>query len=203
MKNNLTKTEIDSYISSHKNSKLSWNRQLWKVVSTKFNKFILTLSNSSFPITISEHELLVHFHVLIYKTIVQSGTIDNAYLDFKIIHGAKKAILKKEIVETLIDDFLFIPISLLGSKKLSEEMKSLIRKANLGGQFWGKKIEKNRLQIYKEIISIRENLIKEGKKGHSISYKKATIIYFNRKHKHPTEKEIRNLAEQVRKFDNR
>lgn len=206
----MDKKEIQNYINTFKNNEAEWISSLWKLCEAELKRTIkkssITISEDNYNIGIS------NFFFLVYKQIFSTSLIDNPYLTispritkenlFKKFEGNRKVRLKKSVVNDLIESFLSTIKFIFGGDTTVIEKRELKKLQDRYDEISGQKISKKNIIHYKEIVKRREELKKEGKEGHQISWLKVTQEYrkSNKKILDWGDRKTKTISESIRKL---
>jgi len=128
-----------------------------------------------------------------------TGKIKNL---FKKFEGNRKVRLKKSVVNDLIESFLSTIKFIFGGDTTVIEKRELKKLQDRYDEISGQKISKKNIIHYKEIVKRREELKKEGKEGHQISWLKVTQEYrkSNKKILDWGDRKTKTISESIRKL---
>lgn len=188
------------WITKYRNQKRGWDAVLWRLVEKHFNKLINYLEEINLPIRFDRDETLVKMFFLIQKIIIMSGWKENTYLEINPPVSVnlkerekRKAKLKKEITEDLIQDMFFMANIISGQVINLKELEKYAKQAE---KFIGKKVKPTKVEIYKNIRTIKEALEKKFATSSQIaSWTNAVRTYLMEQKIPQTKKKVKSLTQ--------
>ena len=183
--------------------KKSWTSKLFFFVEKQFDKFLEQINRSTLPININRSESLVQFYHNVLTTINLAGTEKNPYIDISLSSNNKvKVKLKRSAITVLIEFMFYAGYLFLGNKTLELSLVELIKAANHGKKFPGKKIKDEDEEKYNAELKIKADLFhNKGKSSHQSGYSAAVREYSRKNNLHWSTRKIKTETQKLSNYD--